>query len=53
MAFLAAAAEAARGRLLGGEHGATLTRAAEARMTDEAVVDPTALTRVFLPGFER
>jgi tetratricopeptide (TPR) repeat protein len=52
MGFLAAAAQAARGRILGGDHGAALTRDAELWMRDQSVVDPIAMARVFLPGLE-
>jgi hypothetical protein len=52
MAFLAAAAHAARGRIVGGDTGAALTRDAEAWMRDQTVADPIAMTRVFLPGLE-
>jgi hypothetical protein len=46
-----ASARAMRGRLLGGERGGELTRAAEAELSGRGVADPAALARVFVPGF--
>ena len=52
LGFLAAATQAARGRILGAERGAALVRDAEAWMSDQSIADPVALSRVFLPGLE-
>jgi hypothetical protein len=41
----------ARGRLIGGDRGAALTRDAEAALSSQGVADPAAFSRVFLPGF--
>jgi hypothetical protein len=50
LGFVAAATKAARGRILGGDRGVALTREAEAWMSDQAIADPQALCRMFLPG---
>jgi len=39
------------GRLLGGEAGEELVAEADAGFAERGVVDPAAMTRVFVPGF--
>ncbi|HEY5950047.1 MAG TPA: AAA family ATPase, partial [Kofleriaceae bacterium] len=51
MRGIAAAAERALGRLIGGDEGAKLVATAEAWMESEDVTNPDGLTRVLLPGF--
>jgi hypothetical protein len=49
---LAAAAQRARGEVIGGDKGRALIEESEAWMAKQGVVNPARMTRFFAPGFE-